>query len=593
MKKTLATRIAGLAVIYCVVFYILVLLQFSNNGSFSLAAGAMNVRGRYSQTEQKTANEVLYSLYEDSSILEVTDGIKIYYGGLEFKLSEDRGKGLTLTDNNGDISVNPEYFILTETIARFVLPGGTTLVFNSLNSPRGPELRISAEFSEDILEVIIPIIPRRSSLIRENGQVGIMYGGSRYLFSRPTGEIENRNITLTKENSFISYRSRGKQRTFDPADYIIAKSHNYDSEITNWIDASFSRWNQNAASLQNEDDIIAYCSQAASRGSLTAAIATIPRDFINSPAHTYLSAGFTGGMSNAYRLFTENESEKSNLIMRLARERSLDILKEEHLLDHLFERNNTPLVNEVIDIIKNTEANSIIIDHCPGLLEIYSDLKRWRPLLDNPIGHLTEQILLLVSDSLLHDAEEDHVFVLNFEGMNLDFSLRLGNALVPWAQAAKNTEWEAIGKSLVLSALESSADKAGKFHNTLKSTEYYPRAALLTDNGQWAWTVSPSVRMSSTTEGNINITFSYPVNTIHYVIICGIRPFIRLQLYGADWRSEPQFERSDSSGWIYYPQNQILILKLRHRTAVENVRLVYWEPPPPPVIEITEDEEAW
>ena len=592
MRKTLASKIAGLAVIYCFVFFILIILQFSNSGSFSLAAGSMTVRGRYSNTEQKTTDETLLAMYENSGVFEVTDGIKIYYGGLEFNLSEDRGKGLTLTGNGGTFSVDPEYFILTDNIARFILPGGTTLVFNSLNPPGGNELRINVEFSRDISEVIIPIIPRRSSLIRENEHLGIMYNGSRYLFSKHTGELENGNIHLTRENSFISYRSRGKQRIFDPGDYIITKADDYDSEVVNWINAGFNHWNQNAASLQNEDDIIAYLSQSVSRGGFTAAVAAIPGNFINSPAQSYRSAGFIGGMLNAYRSFTENESEKSNLITRYTKERSLDFLKEEHLLDYLFARNNTLIVNDIIDIIKNTEADSIIIDHCPGLLEIFSDLKRWRPLLDNPIEHLTEQILFLVSDNLYDDTEEDHVFVLDFEGVNLDFSLRLGNAIVPWAQATQEAEWEAIGKSLVLSALESGPE-TGKYYNKLKRAEYYPRAALLTDNGHWAWTVSPTARMSSTGEGNINITFSFPVNMTHYVIICGIRPFIKLQFYGTDWRSIPQFERSDSSAWVYYPQTQILVLKLRHRSTVENVRLIYWEPPPPPPVIEIDEEEAW
>jgi hypothetical protein len=583
MRKPLAERIAGLTALYCVVFFFLVLLQFSNNGSFSLNAGAMSVRGRYLQSGIKTGNT-------NENVQEITDGIKIYYGGLEFSLSESRGKGLTLTENDKIVSVNPEYFALTDNIARFILPGGTTLIFNSLNSPRGSELRINAEFSEDTTQVTIPIIPRRSSLIHDNGQVGIMYGGSRYLFSRPTGELENGNITLTRENSSISYRSRGRQRTFDPADYIIAQSNSYDSILADWINTSFSQWSQNAASFQNEDDLIAYCSESAARGSLSTALASIPRNFASNPAHTYLSAGFTGGMSNAYRLFTENENEKSERITRLAREKSPDILKEEHLIDYLFSRSNTPLVNDVIDIIKNLKTGSINIDHCPGLLEVFSDLKRWRPSLDNPIEHLTEQILFLISDNLYHDTKEDQVFALNFEGMNLDFSLRLGYALVLWAQtAAQNTEWEAIGKSLVLSVLESGAE-TGKYYNTIRSTEYSPRAALLTDDGQWAWTVSPSAR-TSYTDGNLNITFTYPANLTHYVIICGVRPFIRLQLYGADWRSEAQFERSDSSGWVYYPQNQILIVKLRHRSTVENIRLVYREPPPPVVVEADGDEE--
>jgi hypothetical protein len=56
-----------------------------------------------------------------------------------------------------------------------------------------------------------------------------------------------------------------------------------------------------------------------------------------------------------------------------------------------------------------------------------------------------------------------------------------------------------------------------------------------------------------------------------------------------DWRSDSQFEIYDSSGWVYYPQEQVLILKLRHRSTTENVRIIYREapppPPPPPVVE--------
>jgi len=251
----------------------------------------------------------------------------------------------------------------------------------------------------------------------------------------------------------------------------------------------------------------------------------------------------------------------------------LDAFKEEHLLNYLFTQSNTVLASDFIDIIKDTKPGSLIIDYCPGLLEVFSDIKQWRPLLSYPAEHLIEQILNLVSENLIRETGKDQVFALNFEGMNLDFSFRLGSALIPWAKETHNNEWEAIGKSLVLSALES-GEGIGKFYNALKLGDYYPRAVLLTDNSQWAWTVSPVVR-TSYTDVNFNITFSFPVNMSHYVILRGIRPFTRLQIYGSDWRSEPQFERSDSSGWVYHQQEQILILKLRHRTTVENVRIIY------------------
>jgi len=601
MRKSLASRIAVLAVLYFVMFCFLVLVQFSNSGSFSLTAGAMTIKGRYLQNlppengqlagEHLNLNETP-KLQGPSSVKEITDGIKIYYGGLEFVLSEEREKGFSITSIDGIAYVNPEYLILTDNIARFIFPGGTTLVFNSIDSQRGPEMRINAEFAGNDSKITIPIVPRRSSTIFENEQSGIMYGGFHYFFNKYGRELDDKEIILTKDNTFISYRAKGRQKTFDTADYIIARSQNYDSELINWKNSSYNMWQQNASILHNEDDIIAYCSESFARANYQAA-AAISRNFQNNQNHTYRSSVFTGGMANAYRTFTASENEKTNRITRLIKEKSPDIFKEEHLLNYLFTQGNAALASEFIDIIKDTKPASLIIDHCPGLLEVFSDIKQWRPLLNNPAEHLTEQIISLVSENLARDAGKDQVFAMNFEGMNLDFSMRMGIALMPWAKETHNNEWEAIGKSLILSALESGGE-IGKFYNALTLGEYYPRAVLLTDNSQWAWTVSPSVK-ASYTDSNLNITFSFPVNTAHYVIIRGIRPFVRLQIYGSDWRSEAQFERSDSSGWVYHQEEQILILKLRHRSTVENVRIIYRveaPPPPPPPVEENNGDAA-
>jgi len=585
MRKPLATRIAGLAAIYCAVFCVLVILQFSSKGNFLLLAGEMTIRGRYLQTlPEETSSE----------ISRITGGAKVFYGGLEFNLGEEQGKGLILADTDGNITpVNPDYLILKDSTALFGLPDGTTIAFFSFDSARGPELRINAEFAENISEVTIPITPRRSSLVRDEGQLGVMYGGSRYLFGSPGLHLENGTITLSKENASISYRSKGNQSVFDPADYIIAQSQNYESALLNWRESSFSRWNQNASAMQNEDDIIAYCTEALVRGNYTAAVAAIPSSFVNSSRHTYRSAVFTGGMSNAYNLFISDESQKLNHVTLLTGERSLDILKEEHILDYLFTRSNTALANDIIDIIQNAIPETLTVDYCPGLLEAYSDIRRWRPAAENPVEHLTDQILLLVSENLNLDTEKDMVFASNSEGMDLNFSLRLGKALVSWTQTNQNNEWSAIGRSLVLSALTEAGAEAGRLYNTLNPGDYYPRSAWLTDTGHWAWTASPSVR-ASYTDGNLNLNVSFPTGMTHYVIIRGVRPFIKIQIHDMDWRTDTQFERYDSSGWVYYPQGQTLILKLRHRANVENVRVFYRveeppPPPPPPVVQPVEE----
>jgi len=563
MKKPLTSRIIGLASLYCVVFCILVILQFSNMGNFSISIGGMNIRGRYLEKQQLA----------DQEAQAITGGVKIFYGGLDFSLKEERGKGLTLTSVNGsNLPINPQKILISGNAASFIFSEGTVISFSSIDSANGQELHIDAKFSSNISEVTIPVSPRRSSLVKDSGQLGIMYGGMRYVFSSLGQELEKGYLTLSKDSSFISYRSRGKQRAFDPSDYIIAQVGNYDNILRSWQTKNYNRWNQNAASLQYEDDIIAYAVQSLLRGNYSNALASIPDDFRNSARQTYRSSVFVGGTANAYRSLSSYENEKNSLITRLVGEKSLNILKEEHILDFLFTRNNLVLANEVINIINNTAPDMLVSDHCPGLLEVYYDLKKWRTDPTNPIEHLTSKMLSLVSDNLNHDTEKDAVYASSQESNNSEYSMRLGKALVYWADSTQNTEWAGIGRSLIISAVANG--NAGRLHNILNPAEYYPRASLLTNEGIWAWTVSPTIR-AYYTDGNLNISVAFPSNMAHFMIIRGVRPFLRIQIHGMDWRTDSQFERYDSSGWMYFPEDQTLILKIRHRATTESVRIIY------------------
>ena len=590
MKKSLASRIAGLAVLYCMVFFILAMMQFSGKGNFSLSAGDMTIKGRYLKTElppkeAEISDDEIDGQTPEQDAQRVTGGVKIFFCGLEFNLKEDREKGLFVSGNDGRITaLNPEYMIITGSTVRFGLPGGNALVFSSFDSVRGSELNITAELAENITEITIPIVLRRSSLIRDNGQSAILYDGSHYSFVNPSLELENGRLVLSGERVSVSYRSKSTQKSFDPENFIIAQAQNYDNVLENWRESSYVYWNQNTSSLQNEDDIIAYCIEALRRGSYAAAVRAIPGSFVNSTRHSYRSSAFIGGMSGAYRSFIASENEKSSHITGLIRERSLDLLKEEHILDFLFSRNNTASASEVINIIQDAEAEMLNPDHCPGIFEAYSDFKRHRPTANNPFEQLTEQALLIVSENLNLDSDNDLLFASGSESGNPEYSMRLGSALIDWAQA--DSQWAAIGRSLVLSALSSGGYGSGKLHKMLKHADYYPRAASLSDS-LWVWTASQPVT-ASTIDGNLNIAFSFPVNSSHYVMIRGVTPFNRIQIHDRDWRSDSQFERYDSSGWIYYSQEQTLILKMRHRAQVETIRIFYraeTPPAPPPAVE--------
>jgi hypothetical protein len=125
---------------------------------------------------------------------------------------------------------------------------------------------------------------------------------------------------------------------------------------------------------------------------------------------------------------------------------------------------------------------------------------------------------------------------------------------------------------------EGAGDRIGsaRLYRILAPGEYYPHAAGIGAgvNGIWAWTAASSIAV--TQDGTVlDIAVSFPVGETHYMMIRGIRPFTKIQLYNIDYRTDPQFERYDSSGWIYAAAEQILVLKMKHRAAVEHIRIFY------------------
>jgi hypothetical protein len=112
-----------------------------------------------------------------------------------------------------------------------------------------------------------------------------------------------------------------------------------------------------------------------------------------------------------------------------------------------------------------------------------------------------------------------------------------------------------------------------RLYHILNPGEYYTRAVAIANN-IWTWTAAQAI--SASLQNNVlDISVSFPIEETHYMIIRGIRPFSRIQLYDKDYRTDPQFERYDSSGWSYVSAEQSLLVKMRHRSVIEHIRIFF------------------
>jgi hypothetical protein len=599
MRKPIALRILALLALYCVVFIILVLVQFTRRGNFTRRIGSMVINGQYLQIgeeERSAANPSEYLL---------SGGVSVYFGGLEFILKiRDNDDSFTLVNaGGGQEKVLPEGMILSDDTAKFLLPGGSELSFTAGHAGGVPEIQIDGNFAEGFSGLELPFKLQRSARIREipGRQLNIYHNGFYYGFNRSVQGEEKGFLSLKAGASFISYRAIPEKNSFSPGDYVVEQAQSpqaFNEALAKWRDQGFSLWSRAVSTQNDEDQVVAYICEAVRRGSYKAAIAAVSPAFLSGSQRSYESSVYLGGMDTGLRSFNAVEREKIGRLSRLVNEKSPEFLNEGHVFEFFAARGLINLVDDGAGLIRSMDPASLSLDLVPAVFEGFEDLRQWRPSGDNPFERLLDQACSAISEGVYRD--EDRVLVFRGGSAGIEFNLRLGEALRSWAEGAGNDDWAALGRSIILSVFSLGdstgsvpqtliLSEAGKFseapgarlgaarlYRILGSGEYRPHAAAIGSgvNGIWAWTAASAV--SAVQDNNVlDISASFPMGETHYMMIRGVRPFAKIQLYNIDYRTDIRFERYDSSGWVYSSRDQVLVLKMKHRAAVEHIRIFY------------------
>jgi hypothetical protein len=590
-----------LLLVYGAVFVVLAMVQFPRQGGFTRRVGLFVVTGQYrlpGEGEPPVAPGE-YLLDGEASV---------FFGGMEFSMSgKDRNFRL-ITGDGGREEGRPERMILSEESALFVLSDGTELNFGTRYAGGAPELRISGVFPGEggVTGAELPYKPLRKTGLEdaEDGQLTAISEGVRYSFGRSPLDRERGLLYLTEEGPALSYRAVPEKRPFSPDDFIVPAAQDrqsFNEAVSRWADQNFSLWNRTIRERNDEDLTAAYAGEALSRGSYKAAVAGVPSEFLNGRERSYVSSVYLGRLGDASRSLTTRDREKLARLSRQINEKSLDFLKEPHVFQYLSVRGHTSFVEEGAGIVRSLDPAQLTLEHAAGILEGFTDWKTYRPDSDNPFARLTDQACFVISEAIRMTAEGDRVFVFAGQEGEAEFNLRLGKALLDWTESSGDPSWTGAARSLILSVL-SLGDGSGMvkpgvllsgegeitvnpaparlttaaLYRMLRSGEYRPKALpiAVTANAIWTWTAARAVSASLQND-ILDISVAFPAGETHYMIIRGVRPFAKIQLYNMDYRTDPQFERYDSSGWSYNAQEQTLIVKMKHRATVEHVRIFY------------------
>ncbi|MFP3042813.1 hypothetical protein LQZ19_13430 [Treponema primitia] len=614
MRKPIFPRIISLVVLYVGVFVMLVVIQFTEHRNFTQKIGDFVVSGHYGKqvpAARETALQAAEASHDNARPLNGESSV--FYGGMEFFLTDDDNiDSLCILNRDGKRErTRPIAITVSKNSALFMLAGGAELSFTSQNTSGRQELRIGANLPEGYMGLELPYRPLGSSRIRHNddGESHIIADGKSYRFTNSTVDAVRHLILMDIQNPLVFYGVVPGIEVLDPSRFILSSTkdrRNYNDVLNRWRAQSFSLWGENIGDNRNEETLLAYLSESLQRGTFQPAVSAISPDFLEGNQKSFKSTVYIGHLDQGLRSNAVFERENFNSLTRLIENGSADFLKNFHIIEFLAIRGYNNLLDSAAGIVRSIDTAALDPNLIPGILEGYMDWQHYQPNEENPFEGLMDQSCFALSEGIVMDNQRERIFVFDKGMADLEFNLRLGAGLIAYGEYAGQEIWDGIGRSLVLSVL-SLVDETGtapltlglsengditpanravsnatlssaRIYLQLRLGDYIAKAISLGPaiNGGWTWTAAAGVTASFSQENNaLDISVSFPSGKTHYMLIRGIRPFTQIQLYNIPFRTDPQFERYDSSGWAYSPSEQTLMVKMKHRLTTEHIQVFY------------------
>lgn len=572
---------------YAVVLSLLVLIQFTRKTAFTMNVGSMVISGNYSDPEISENN------LADGSML-LGGPASVYFGGMEFVLPDRTEQKLVSMSSDASQIL-------------FSFSDNSTIRFSTAFSGGSESMSIQAEFEEESRELEIGFRPLRSSRIIDgpDSSLSILSGEQEYGFLFGPVRVDKRTIVLNIDDTLLSYGVIPNTEEFSPASFIlssVSEQDQYQQYLQSWINQQYAQWERSMAGNPAEESVIAYIAESARRNNYRSAAASIPDTFLSSSLRSYRSAPYFGSLDVALRSLSSAERENLGRISRLANEKNPEILFEPNLVSFLTSRGAYTLLDDVAAIAQSLDPLAILPSQAAAILEGWAEWSRIRPYEENPFERLLEQSIFVLS-GLFFTSDTQGTFLVDAEGRaDTLMIMKAAKALLYYGQGPERHQWAALGRSLIASILNLSQQQSDvslfmkktedgtklqrASESSISSARLYlmlvddtlsPRSVFVFQDGNqsvWTWTAAAEINAERTSQ-SLDIAVRFFEGETHYMMIRGVRPFTKIQLYNIDYRTDPRFERYDSSGWAYSASEQTLLVKMKHRSDTEYIRIFY------------------
>ena len=577
MLKKSIRKMFGLAALYAVFIVGIFVVQFRSDSIVR-----KNIRGlrvTLSETEGEGGQSQLKNSFQ------------VAFNGLLF--SADEKSPVTYSSSDG--TERPARLLSFEQpdalSCALKFSGGVRLNFSLSDDTDSASLWISADMPQNANSVSVNFSSYSGFSVSELKAKSAVFAGRTNSYSLIAPALSEKRISFQKNSKSAHYSVMTKQSEFrldDINDLAFASKNIYEqtlASLESQIMNSFFAASQNEANFPlsvSEQTVISFVAAMAKAGRYNEALNAVPEAFVKGNRRTYQSAPFFGSMADLLPTLTMQVENLNNMILRSVQERKLDIWTVDNLAAYMYTQGNRGNVALLAALPASMTELNLTVAQAAGILRSWAYFAEQDSSLAKPL----EPVLELCAQRIVQACSLDGEKVLLIENdapLSVLAAATAGDALLAYGTLSKRSDLEKCGYLIVnsyagdMGAMDLRS-MAELYPVLVHGNSFYPHYVLLkTMEGEnvWAWTIAQNIRYSRDENLTIALNIEFPVGLSHYMFVKGITPFLRIQIYNMDFRTDPRFEIYNSSGYIYRSAAQALLLKSRHRDQNEVVRLFY------------------
>lgn len=561
-----------LLVVYAVLIIGIFILQFKNDSIISEKLGNLHIT-------------LLESAQDDNSIL-LKNKFSVKFNGLNFSGTEDNPVRAMINGADRPI-VLKTWKKVSPLSCELSFSNGIALRFSVSDDTAKAYLSVEGTLPPEVSRVFVPynFAVGTSVVLRTDSQIQVETKKNSWELNAPS--IHRDYVVLAKTEKVASYSYFNRTHSFTFEDTVAfdgASEAAYRNNVENLKQNLINSFAQIPSDSQTvaEQEAVSFVAAMAEKGRYNEALDSVPQNFKRNALRTFLSAPYFDTLARVNEPLQAQLKNYGEMIVRAAESSGLDIFNVRFIADYMCMHPGAGSVKKLLAAASAAEISEKPLQQAIGILAVYNDLCDKNQELANILAPAAAKSVEKISSSC---AVDENLITISENGIFLSVvqAVQAGDAILRYGETVKDSSLVAGGRLIVSSYLKESSSfdlkTLGELYPIVVHDNYfYPHFEILAfNNGRavWAWTCAKNISYENDSQGSIVLNVDFPLSYTHYAIITGIERFQTIYIYDLAFRTDARFETYNSSGYVYQNDSNSLLLKSRHKSQIEQIRLVY------------------